>query len=226
VNHVKKSALAALPVLGALALATPAPAQEFALRDGDRVVFYGDSITQNGLYARAVETFVATRFPDWTVAFYNSGVGGDKVSGGWAGGIETRLERDVIAHKPTVVTIMLGMNDAAYRPYDTAVFDAYAQGYRKTVARLKEALPGVRLTLIQPSAYDDVSREPAFPGGYNGVLRKYCAFVQDLGREVEATVVDLNTPLVAGLETLNKSNPALPASSSPTASIPAPPATS
>jgi hypothetical protein len=31
---------------------TPAP---FALRDGDRVVFYGDSITQDGGYARLVE---------------------------------------------------------------------------------------------------------------------------------------------------------------------------
>jgi lysophospholipase L1-like esterase len=205
---VQKSAIA-LAFLGVIALATPAPAQEFALRDGDRVVFYGDSITQNGLYARAVETFVATRFPDWTVAFYNSGVGGDKVSGGWAGGIETRLERDVIAHSPTFVTIMLGMNDGAYRPYEAALFDTYAQGYRKIVARLKEALPGVRLTFIQPSAYDDVSREPGFPGGYNGVLQRYGAFVQDLGREVGATVVDLNTPLVAGLETLNKSNPAL-----------------
>jgi lysophospholipase L1-like esterase len=209
VTQVKTTALAVLVVLSALALPAPAPAQGFALRDGDRVVFYGDSITQNGLYARVVEMFVATRFPEWTVAFYNSGVGGDKVTGGWAGDIETRLKRDVIAHKPTVVTIMLGMNDAAYRPYDTALFDAYATGYRRIVARLKEALPGVRVTLIQPSAYDDVTRGTGFPGGYNSVLRRYGAFVQELGREAEATVVDLNTPLVAGLETLNKSNPAL-----------------
>ena len=72
--------------------------------------------------------YVATRFPEWTVTFQNSGVGGDKVSGGWAGDIDTRLERDVIAHKPTVVTIMLGMNDGGYKAFDPGLFDAYASG--------------------------------------------------------------------------------------------------
>ena len=183
--------------------------QGFALQDGDRVVFYGDSITQDGQYARLVETFVATRFPEWTVAFHNAGVGGDKVSGGSAGPIDVRLERDVIAHKPTVVTIMLGMNDGGYRASDPGAYQAYTDGYRKIVTRLKEALPGVRLVLLQPSAYDDVTRPPSFPEGYNGVLKKYGAFVQELGREHGATVVDLNAPLVAALEKLNRANPAL-----------------
>jgi len=49
--------------------ATDAPSQ-FALRDGDRVVFYGDSITQDGGYARLVEEFVATRFPGWDLRFW------------------------------------------------------------------------------------------------------------------------------------------------------------
>ena len=48
--------------------------------------------------------------------FYNAGVGGDTVRGGGAGPIDVRLERDVIALKPTVVTVMLGMNDGGYKP--------------------------------------------------------------------------------------------------------------
>ena len=83
--------LASVP---ALAAEPPAP---FALRDGDRVVFYGDSITQEGGYARFVEEYVRTRFPQWDVRFYNAGVGGDTVRGGGAGPIDVRLERDVIA---------------------------------------------------------------------------------------------------------------------------------
>ncbi|PYQ21783.1 MAG: GDSL family lipase, partial [Acidobacteria bacterium] len=178
----------ALAVL-ALLLAPPAlRAQGFALQDGDRVVFYGDSITQDGRYARAAETYVATRFPEWTVTFQNAGVGGDKVTGGWAGAIDVRLDRDVIAHKPTVVTVMLGMNDGNYKAFDQATFDAYAQGYRRIVSRLKEALPGVRLTLIQPSPFDDVTRPPQFPEGYNAVLKRYGAFVQELGKAEGATV--------------------------------------
>lgn len=200
---MRRVGLAAFAVL----LVPPAlQAQGFALQDGDRVAFYGDSITQDGQYARAVELFVATRFPEWTVTFQNAGVGGDKVSGGWAGAVDVRLDRDVIAYKPTVVTIMLGMNDGNYKAFDQAAYDAYTQGMKHIVTRLKEALPGVRLTLIQPSPYDDVTRPPNFPDGYNGVLKKYGAFVQELGRAEGATVVDLNTPVVDGLLKISKTN--------------------
>src|SRR6266853_2365242 len=96
------------------------PAQQappsFALKDGDRVVFYGDSITEQKLYTSDVEEFVLTRFPQWRVSFTHSGVGGDKVSGGRAGPVELRLERDVFAYQPTVVTVMLEMNDGYTRP--------------------------------------------------------------------------------------------------------------
>jgi lysophospholipase L1-like esterase len=192
-----------------LLLAASASAQDFALKDGDRVVFYGDSITQDGRYAQTVEAYVGTRFPQWKVTFVNAGVGGDKVSGGSSGPIETRLERDVIVHRPTVVTVMLGMNDGGYRAYDAALFEAFSQGYRKIVTHLKEALPGVRLTLILPSPYDDVTRAPGFPDGYNGVLRRYGAFVQDLAREQGASAVDLNAPVVAGLEKVSRTNAVL-----------------
>jgi lysophospholipase L1-like esterase len=195
-----------LAVLAVLLVPPTLRAQGFALQDGDRVVFYGDSITQDGQYARSVELYVATRFPEWTVTFQNAGVGGDKVSGGWAGTVDVRLDRDVIAYKPTVVTVMLGMNDGNYRAFDQATYDAYTQGLKRIVARLKEALPGVRLTLIQPSPYDDVTRPPGFPEGYNGVLKKFGAFVQELGRAEGATVVDLNTPLVDGLLKVSKAN--------------------
>ena len=35
----------------------------FYLRENDRVVFYGDSITDQRLYTTFTETFVVTRFP-------------------------------------------------------------------------------------------------------------------------------------------------------------------
>ncbi len=186
----------------------PAPAA-FFLRDGDRVVFYGDSITEEGGYGRLVETYVASRFPDWDVRFYNAGVGGDRVSGGWAGGVEERLERDVIAHRPSVVTIMLGMNDGGYEPYDPATFAQYADGYRSIVQRLRTALPGVRLTLIQPSPFDDVARPPQFAPGYDDVLRRYGCYVEALGEREGALVVDFREPVNAGVAAVLATNPDL-----------------
>jgi lysophospholipase L1-like esterase len=184
-------------------------AAPFALRDGDRVVFYGDSITQEGGYGRLVESYVASRFPTWDVRFYNSGVGGDRVSGGWAGPIDERLARDVVALRPSVVTLMLGMNDGGYRRYDPATFAEYAAGYRAIVAKLKEALPEVRLTLIRPSPFDDVARPAQFPGGYDDVLRRYGCYVAELGKRGGLGVVDFRGPVNAGVAAVQATHPEL-----------------
>ncbi len=45
----------------------------FKLKNGDKVVFYGDSITDQRQYSVIVETFVATRYPHLHVDFVNSG---------------------------------------------------------------------------------------------------------------------------------------------------------
>ncbi len=185
--------------LGPFAAAAP-PDGTFAIHDGDRIVFYGDSITDQRLYTTFVESYIVTRFPTLNVSFVHSGWGGDRVSGGGGGPIDLRLNRDVFAYKPTVVTVMLGMNDASYRPFNPAIFDVYARGYTQIVDSLKTNLPGVRITLIQPSPYDDVTRAPWFEGGYNSVLVRYGEFVKELAAKEGAGVADLNTPVVAALK--------------------------
>jgi lysophospholipase L1-like esterase len=188
-------ALASLVALIAPALARGGD-DAFYLKDGDRVVFYGDSITEQLLYTTMTETFAVTRFPHLNLTFTHSGWGGDRVGGGGGGSIDRRLARDVVAYRPTVVTVMLGMNDASYRPFDQGIFDQYASGYRHIVDELRSDLPGVRLTLIRPSPFDDVTREPAFEGGYNGVLLRYADFVSELAKDKHCDVADLNGPLV------------------------------
>jgi lysophospholipase L1-like esterase len=201
------------PLLLAL-VATFAPAAAradgpFYLKDGDRVVFYGDSITDQRLYTTFTETFVVTRFPKMKVDFVHSGWGGDRVGGGGGGRIDVRLDRDVIAYKPTVVTIMLGMNDASYRAFDQKIFDTYSSGYRHIVDKLKHDQPGLRLTLIVPSPFDDVCQPPRFEGGYNSVLLRYGDFVKELARGNGATVADLNTPVVEATRKAFASDPVL-----------------
>jgi lysophospholipase L1-like esterase len=172
----------------------------FAIKEGDRIVFYGDSITDQRLYTTFVETYIVTRFPSMSVSFVHSGWGGDRVTGGGGGSIDHRLERDVFAYKPSVVTVMLGMNDASYRAFDQKIFDVYARGYEHIVESLKSNLPGVRITLIQPSPYDDVTRMPKFEGGYNQVLIRYGEFVKGLAEKEGASVADLNSSVVAALK--------------------------
>jgi lysophospholipase L1-like esterase len=195
-----------LPLFAERAGAASSP---FYLKNGDRVCFYGDSITEQRFYGVDVETYVRTRFPGLQVKFVNSGVGGDKVSGGWAGPVDLRLERDVFPFKPNVVTIMLGMNDAAYRPFDPQIFANYTNGYEHIIQSLQQHLPGVRIVLIQPTPFDDVTEAPGFPGGYNAVLLRYAAFVRQLAAEHHLMCADFMTPLVDVMQKAQAQDPKL-----------------
>jgi lysophospholipase L1-like esterase len=197
-----------LAILGLLAAAALACAQGgFKIKNGDRVLFYGDSITEQRLYTNYIETFIVTRFPDLDVRFRNVGVGGDRVTGGWAGPIDTRLKRDFYPYKPTVATIMLGMNDASYQAYNQGIFDTYANGFKAIVDGIKKNVPACKLYLIQPSPFDDVTQKPGWDPGYNSVLATYGEFVTRLAAANGATAVDLNGPLVADLKAAEAKNP-------------------
>ncbi len=204
---VRWAGLFLIGVLAAAAQHTP----RFALHPGDRVVFYGDSITDQRLYTIFTETYVVTRFPQLAVTFVHSGWGGDRVTGGAGGPIDVRLPRDVFAYHPTVLTIMLGMNDGGYKAFDQAAFDTYAAGYRHIVDAARQADPGVRITVLQPSPYDDITRAPNFPGGYNVVLQRYSRFLADLAQTDHLGLADLNDPVVADLERAKEINPELAA---------------
>jgi lysophospholipase L1-like esterase len=200
-------------LLGLLVAAISANAQSsFYLHSNDRVVFYGDSITEQGRYAAFVETYVVTRFPELNVRFINSGWAGEWVVGGGGGKIDQRLARDVVANKPTVATFMLGMNDAAYQDFDAAFFDVYAKGYQHLLDSLRQSIPNLRITLLEPSPYDDVTRPPQYAlhdGGYNKVILRYGQFVRDLARQQNLDVIDMNAPLVAVVEKARAVDPAL-----------------
>lgn len=82
---------------------------EFALRDGDTVVFLGDSITASRAYGKIIENYTLLRFPERKIRFVNSGRGGDTAAGGLA-----RLEQDVFKHGATVLTVAYGVNDIGW----------------------------------------------------------------------------------------------------------------
>ncbi len=83
-----------------------------------RIVCIGDSITGVYYHSGSVRAYpemlqIALRklHPNATITVRNAGISGDTSKGGLA-----RLERDVLAHKPHLVTIMFGMNDLVRVP--------------------------------------------------------------------------------------------------------------
>jgi lysophospholipase L1-like esterase len=215
VHHMgRRTCLSLLAVLLlSLPLATraqqPAATAQFALHDGDTVVFYGDSITEQRQYTSDVEMYTLTRFPGRKVRFLNAGVGGDKVSGGWAGPVDLRLERDVLNAHPTVLTIMLGMNDGYYRPFDKEILATYADGFRHILDTVQSGVPGVRITLLKPSPFDDVTRAPQWDPGYNSVMLHFGELMDQLATERKLSVADLNAPVTTVLAKAKQIDPVM-----------------
>jgi len=95
--------------LSLLLTETAAFAEDFALQDGDTVVFLGDSITAARSYGKLIENYTLLRFPDRKVRFINVGQGGDTAAGGLA-----RLQGDVFDNGATVLTVAFGINDIGW----------------------------------------------------------------------------------------------------------------
>ncbi len=114
-----------------------------AFKHGDRVVWLGDSITAAYSYGRYIETFFLLRRPDLDLTFINAGIGGHSALDGL-----NRLDRDVLVHRPTVVVINFGMNDAAYP--SNSPHAAFLQNIQTMIGRLREG--GVkRIIWVEPS---------------------------------------------------------------------------
>lgn len=202
-----RSLLLALCAAAVACLAAPPP---YFLNSGDRVVFYGDSITEQRLYTMLTELYGVTRYPKLDVSYVHSGWGGDRVTGGGGGPIDLRLSRDVFAYKPTVVTIMLGMNDGKYTNHTPADDEVFYNGYQHIVQSLRQNLGNVRITAIEPSPYDDVTRPILLqPAGYNAVLVNYSDWIRKYASQNQLAVADFNAPVVAMLKTASANNPEL-----------------
>src|SRR5213078_2770263 len=103
-------------------------------RKDDRVVFLGDSITEQYEYSNYLELYLTTRFPTWNMTFLNAGIGGDTANGG-AG----RFQAHVLAEKPTAVTIDFGMNDGGYGAFNPGGNKVFVQKTRAMLDMAKKA---------------------------------------------------------------------------------------
>ncbi|HEX8813570.1 MAG TPA: SGNH/GDSL hydrolase family protein [Terracidiphilus sp.] len=173
-----------LCLTASLSLCAYGRAQQFVLKDGETVVFYGDSITAQRRYTRFVEDFVLTRYPGLRIRFFNAGVPGDKVDGGYAGKMPQRVQRDVEPFHPGMIAIMLGMNDGWYGDESPEVDAAFLKGYRELLDTLRKAAPSAALTLIQPSPYDEITHGTEFP--------HYSRVIADLSRDVARIAAEEN----------------------------------
>lgn len=227
-NRVVKTALLRPVVLLAatLACAGNVLAGEYLIHDGDRVVFLGDSITEQRLYTTYLEAYTLTRYPRWNLTFRNVGWGGDTA---WLrqrahpeegalfaaeadrqqamveAAVNRGLERDVLPLQPTVVTIKFGMNDHAYQPFREDIFRAYLRSQDR-LARVLQAA-GARVAFLTPQPIEEKRPEPD-KDVRNLSLRRFSDGLKDVASQRGATFVDQFDPYLALMLRARATDPA------------------
>lgn len=165
------------------------------------IVFLGDSITHQGRYLRYLAEYFAEDAPETGVRLWNAGVGGDRTDLCLA-----RLARDVDAHKPDDIMILLGMNDCM----SDAVRDAFEANFAALAARLKSANSQSTFLWATPTPYDSEVEASAGDGPHPeraAALERYAAFIRAWQKREGGTLVDFHSPMVAFNRAAQKTNP-------------------
>ncbi len=161
------------------------------IKSGDRMVFLGDSITEQRVYTRYVMNYFALRYPDVEVVFRNAGWVSDTAVGG-----TKRLQRDVLDLKPSVVSICYGMNDAGVTAYDQKIYDRYINGITELVDTLQQNK--IKVALITVGCVDE--SKAARLKGYNDTLGRFAKQLCEFAKQRNMPCYNIQQPM---LETLN-----------------------
>ena len=175
-----------------LCMAPMVSAQSFFLQKGDVVVVMGDSITEQRLYSNYLELWSQTRFPAYNLVFRNVGIGGDSSGGG-----NGRFKRDVLAHKPTVLTVDFGMNDGGYQPFNEKRFDPYMKGLQGIATQAAAAK--IRVAWITPQPVEHKPGDDA-KEAYNQTLEKFGDGVKQIAEKNAGLFVDQFHPYWAVIQ--------------------------
>jgi lysophospholipase L1-like esterase len=203
-----------LTAFALLPLTAPAAAK-FFIHNGDRVVFLGDSITEQRLYTTYLEAYTLSHYPKWKLTFRNVGWGGDT---SWLRqrahpdeaklfaadpeeqqkmveqAVAAGLGRDVLPLKPTAITIDFGMNDHAYQAFREDIFRAYVRSQTQLAKVLEKN--GARVAFLTPQPIEDKRPDPD-KEVKNISLRKFSDGLRQVAVDEHALFVDEFDPYMA-----------------------------
>mgnify|MGYP001088330163 CR=1 FL=1 len=168
-------------------------------KEGETIVFFGNSITHGGTYHTFINLYYKTRFPEKNIKMINCGVAGDQIPHGIR-----RFETDVLVHNPDIIVMMFGMNDSGVHnitPKDSekekkAKLQSRIDNYQHNLDSASSIIAnkGIRMVYIAPTIYDDVAdvETPVRYGG-NKALGMCRDVVFEIAEKYQSPVVDFYT---------------------------------
>lgn len=175
-----------------------------------RILFIGDSITDAGRnydkdsdagrgYVQFIKAHLGLENPQ-EYEILNRGINCDRVVD-----LYGRIKKDIINLKPDIVSILIGVNDAGHNmwPMPNGLDeDKYYIVYDMLISDIKEALPDVKIIILEPFILNGDSIEQFWPV-IGEEVEKRAAMAQKISEKHGLTFV----PLQAGIDELCKKAP-------------------
>jgi lysophospholipase L1-like esterase len=194
--------LCAALLLGAVAAEDDPATGTVELKKGDHVLFFGDSLTElagkeapkqhvNKGYVRIVREKLAETHKDKDIQVSWVATGGHTVPD-----LLKRVDRDVIAKKPTIVVIQIGCNDARRIPKET-----FQRGLEELIDRLQtEGVQVIQCTLTSVGEKHDGTNKD------DPKLEEFAAVQRAVARAKNVPLNDLRRAFVSHWEKHNPDN--------------------
>ena len=164
---------------------------EFLIKNGERIVFIGDSITDCGRrgefaplgngYVKLFNDLVIANFPEIKIKVINKGISGNTILD-----LQDRWEDDLIYNKPDWVSILIGINDL-HRVARKVEFweeftpENFRKRYDEILKRTTEKL-NCKIILIEPF-YISVDKTDYWRGMILRELEDYRKVVKEMSRK-------------------------------------------
>ena len=162
---------------------------EIAVKDGEKIAFMGDSITQGGArpggYVRLVISGLeangvkATAIP--------AGISGHK-----SNQMLARLDKDVLSKKPDWMTLSCGVNDVWHGPRGVPL-DQYKENITKIVDQCQAG--NVKVVILTATMIGEDAKN-----ANNQKLVAYNEFLRALAKEKKCLLADLNADMQAAID--------------------------
>ena len=177
----------------AIIVVTSTFAEDMPLFKKDAVIlFQGDSITDgnrgrspdpNHILGHGYQFIIAAKYgaalAERNLTFINKGISGNTVLD-----LEKRWQKDALDLKPTVLSILIGVNDNGRG----IPMEQYEQVYDKLLTDTKAALPNVKFILCEPFLLPVGKRKEGFDASFENIKKRQ-AIVAKLAEKHHAVLV-------------------------------------
>jgi lysophospholipase L1-like esterase len=174
----------------------------FKMQTKKKIVFFGDSITQQGVetdgYIKKLDSILTGKQQNNKYELIGAGVSSDKVYD-----LYLRMDTDVLAKNPDAVVIWIGVNDVWHKTLLGTGTDAdkFVRFYTAIIKKLKDK--NIAVYLCTPAA---IGEKTDFTNPLDGDLNNYAAIIRKIARSNNCPLIDLRQAFLDHLKTSNPQN--------------------